>query len=85
MSADLEDHISWLLGQLEGVAHMLLPYLQSIGAEKDVDCILEKDGNGGAFFHSSLLQRMAALDLALGVTIHYLDESDEEMEIMKDS
>lgn len=79
VSADLEDHIGWLLGQVEGVAHTLLPYLQGIGAEKDVDCILEKEGNGGAFFHASLLQRIAALDLALGVTIHSLDESDEEM------
>lgn len=87
VSADLEDHIDWLLGQVEGVAHTLLPYLQSIGAEKDLYCILEKEGNGGASFHSPLLQRMAALDLALGITIHYLDKSDEEdeeMEIVKD-
>ncbi len=85
VSADLEDHIGWLLDQVEGVAHTLLPYLQSIGAEKDVDCYWEKEGNGGAFFHSSLLKRIAALDLALGVTIYYLDESDEEVETMEDS
>ena len=83
VSVDLEDHIGWLLDQVEGVAHTLLPYLQSIGAEKDVDCYWEKEGNGGAFFPSSLLKRMAALDLALGVTIYYLDESDEETEITK--
>jgi len=77
VSTDLEDHIGWLLDQVEGVAHTLLPYLQSIGAEKDVDCYWEKEGNGGAFFHASLLKRMAALDLALGVTTYSLDESDE--------
>ena len=85
VSVDLEDHLGWLLDQVEGGAHTLLPYLQSIGAEKDVDCYWEKEGNGGAFFPSSLLKRIAALDLALGVTIYYLDESDEEMEPMKDS
>ena len=82
-SADSEDHIGWLLDQVEGVAHMLLPYLQRIGTEKDVDCYWEKEGNGGAFFHSSLLKRITALDLALGVTIYYVDESDEEMETME--
>jgi hypothetical protein len=76
-SADLEDHIGWLLDQLEAVAHTLPAYLQSIGAEGDVDCYWEKAGNGGVFFRSSLLKRIAALDLALGVTIYYLDESDE--------
>jgi len=85
VSADLEDHIGWLLDQLEAVAHTLLPYLQSVGAKKDVDCYWEKEGNGGAFFHSSLLKRIAALDLALGVTMYSLDESGEEMETMKDS
>jgi hypothetical protein len=28
VSADLEDHLGWLLGQVEGVAHTLLPYLR---------------------------------------------------------
>ncbi len=46
-------------------------------ALEDVDCYWEKEGNGGAFFHASLLKRMAALDLALGVTTYSLDESDE--------
>ncbi len=74
VSENLEDHIGWLLDQVEEVAHMLLPYPQRIGAEKDIDRYWEKEGNGGAFFHASLLKRIAALDFALGVTIYYLDE-----------
>ncbi|HEV2654492.1 MAG TPA: DUF4279 domain-containing protein [Ktedonobacteraceae bacterium] len=77
VSADLEDHIAWLLDQLEAVVHTLPAYLQSIGAEGDVCCYWEKEGNGGAFFHSALLKRIAALELGLGVTIYYIDESDE--------
>jgi hypothetical protein len=80
VSTDLEDHIDWLLGQVERVAHTLLPYLQSVEAEKDLYCIVELEGNGGASFPSSLLQRIAALDLALGVTIHSLDGEDEDDE-----
>jgi len=79
-STNPEDHINWLLDQVEGSAKKLLPYLQSIGAEKDVSCYWEKEGNGGAYFSSSLLERIAALDLALGVTIYFLEEPDEEME-----
>ena len=79
-STDPEDHMSWLLDQVEGNALSLLPYLQSIGAEKDVSCYWEKEGNGGAYFSSCFLKRIAALDLALGVTVYYLDEPDEEME-----
>lgn len=84
VSADPEEHIGWLLDQVEDIAPSLLPYLQNIGAEKDVSCYWEKKGNGGAFFSSSLLKRIAALDLALGVTIYFLDEPDEETETMKD-
>ena len=79
-STDSEDHMSWLLDQVEGNALSLLPYLQSIGAEKDVSCYWEKEGNGGAYFSSFFLKRIAALDLALGVTMYFLDEPDEEME-----
>ena len=85
ISANPEDHIGWLLDQVEGVAPSLLPYLQSIGAEKDVSCYWEKEGNGGAYFSSSLLKRIAALDLALGVTIYFLEGTDEETEAIKDS
>lgn len=77
-STNPEDHMSWLLDQVEGSAISLLPYLQSIGAEKDISCYWEKEGNGGASFSSPLLKRIAALDLALGVTMHFLDEPDEE-------
>lgn len=85
-STDPEDHMSWLLDQVEENAHSLLPYLQSIGAEKDMSCHWEKEGNGGASFSSCLLKRIAALDLALGVTMYFLDEPDEELEeAMKDS
>jgi len=84
-STDPEDHMNWLLDQVEGGALALLPYLQSIGAEKDISCDWEKEGNGGAYFSSFLLKRIAALDLALGVTISFLDEPDEEMkEALKD-
>jgi len=79
-STDPEDHMSWLLDQVEESALSLLSYLQSIGAEKDMSCYWEKEGNGGAYFSSSLLKRLATLDLALGVTISYLDELDEETE-----
>lgn len=80
VSVDPEGHIGWLLDQMEGGAPSLLPYLQSIGAEKDVSCYWEKEGNGGAFFSSSLLKRIAALDLALGITISFLEEPEEETE-----
>jgi hypothetical protein len=84
-STDPEDHMNWLLDQVEGSALPLLQYLQSIGAAKDVSCSWEKEGNGGAYFSSFFLKCIAALELALGVTIHYIDEPDEERESMTDS
>lgn len=78
-STDPEDHMNWLLDQVEGGAKKLLSYLQSRGAEKDVSCSWEKEGNGGAYFSSALLKRIAAFDLALGITMYFLEESDEEV------
>ena len=44
-----------------------------------MSCYWEKEGNGGACFSSFLLKRIAALDLALGVTMYFLEEPDEEL------
>jgi hypothetical protein len=51
-----------------------------------MDSLLGERRQRGTYFSSSLLKRIAALDLDLGVTIYFLDEPDEECaEALKNS
>ena len=45
----------------------------------------EKDGNGGALFSAAILKRLAALDLALGVTIYYFDDPEDTFDDVEEA
>ena len=77
VSDDLEEHIAWVLAQLEDATISIPEFMRSNGAQSDVYCYWETTANGGVSFSPSLLRRIADLGLSLGVTISYVDAPEE--------
>jgi hypothetical protein len=74
-STDLEQHIAWLLVQLEPVQSILAPLLADPAVHCDVFCMWESaTGHGGPVFSPLLLRRLGALGAELGLDIYFADE-----------
>jgi hypothetical protein len=65
---DLEEHIDWLLRQVEPISVQWLE--QQAGVRADVFCFVEINSGAGLPFSSTLLGRLAALNLLLDLDIY---------------
>jgi len=74
-STDLALHIAWLLDKLEPVQLQLQALREDPGIGADVFCFWASDtGSGGIEFSPTLLGRLAALNLVLGLDIYMSNE-----------
>jgi len=74
-STCLEDHIEWLLDQLEAANAnpRELPGVSRV----DIFCYWRSlTGHGGPEFSPQLLGRLARLNLPLGLDVYFVDSSD---------
>ena len=74
-STDLALHIAWVLDKLEPVQLQLQALREDPGISADVFCFwASATGNGGPVFSPTLLGRLAALNLVLGLDIYFVGE-----------
>ena len=78
-SDDLELHIAWVLDRIEPLASSIEEFRRHDGMHADLFCYWEGTGNDGIEFSPTLLGRIAALDLQLGIDIAFAaDDEDTE-------
>ena len=68
-SPDLEEHISWILDQVEPQSEVLKELTSRDGIQADLFCFWQQESNEGLAFNPVLLGRVAALGLELGIEI----------------
>jgi hypothetical protein len=73
---DLEDHISWVLDQIEPAREQFVA-LRTGDVRADIFCFLDCYGGGGPELSPVLLGRLASLSLPLGLDIYFADREDE--------
>lgn len=66
---ELEEHISWILDQLEPVREAVQEFKSREGVQVDLYCLWEIEGNGGVVFTPAVLARVVSMNLALGVKL----------------
>jgi hypothetical protein len=75
----LEDHVAWLLDQLEPLAEVLTQFRLDDDLTADFFCgYFMHQSNGGFEFSSRTLGRIVALGATLGVDIYGPDPDDED-------
>jgi hypothetical protein len=68
----LQEHIAWILDQVEPVHSQLRELMQHPGVSADLFCFWEAESvNAGVGFSPSIMGRLAALDLTLGIDIYF--------------
>ncbi len=70
---DIELHIIWLLDQIEPVKSRIDALRAQEQAQCDIFCTVVIQGNGGVLLTPTTLGRIAAMDLSLSLTVHYID------------
>ena len=79
-SSSLEEHIDWVLRQIELRLVKLEGYLNQVNAYADVFCFWESAvGHGGPTLSANLLGRLAGYNLHLTLDIYFRDEAHEEV------
>lgn len=79
-SKELTVHITWLLDQLEPVAAQLA-VLRSGPVQADIFCLwMLQYSQGGITLDPDLLDRLAVLDLALGLDIYKVDLVEDQID-----
>jgi len=88
-TADLEDHVEWLLQKIEPAKDEMVAYVQETGSWADVFCFCEvAGGGGGPVLSPRLLRRMGEAGLSVSLDIYgdFRDEEeDAEAELRSDS
>jgi hypothetical protein len=68
----LEEHIAWILDQVEPVHNQLRELMQHPGVSADLVCFWESESvNAGIVFSPAIMGRIAALNLTLGIDIYF--------------
>ena len=78
-STDLQQHIEWLLDQLEPVQPTIDMLVTGQHLEADVFCFWESaTGQGGPMFSANFLERFARLHVDLGLDIYFVGSDETE-------
>lgn len=73
-STSLEEHISWVLTQIEPIRPTFLRLVRRLEASADMFCFWEsKTGQGGPDFTPNVLSRLARLKLPLALDIYFAE------------